>query len=289
MARIGLIARWSALAITAFLVVAPAFGVIGSVTTILFPVLGIAFMAAHGVDALGARSLGAFILITAVVSFSSEAAGVATGLVFGDYHYSDQLGPKLLGVPPVVQLAYISMGYASLSVARVVLGNTGSPRGLRLLALPLAGTFVMVAWDMALDPYSSTVSGDWVWEEGGEYFGVPIHNYIGWFCTVLLIFTLYEAYSACIAAPKPRANAMSRAFWSEPIVYYAIFAAIYITAPVIPGALPESIDFPQNYAGSLEALSISVALIAVFAMGPYVVFAVLRLLTGSSLPLSRDL
>jgi putative membrane protein len=59
------------------------------------------FVFVHGCIALGPRNMIAFSLITVVVSFASEVVGVATGLIFGAYHYTDQLGPKLLGVPPI--------------------------------------------------------------------------------------------------------------------------------------------------------------------------------------------
>ena len=79
------------------------------------------FVVAHGYIALGWRNIVAFILITVAVSFTSEAIGVATGLIFGRYHYTDLLGPKLLGVPLLIQIGYLATGYASLVIARIIL------------------------------------------------------------------------------------------------------------------------------------------------------------------------
>ena len=115
-----------------------------------------------------------------------EAVGVATGLVFGDYYYPDgPLGPLLLGVPPLIQLQYFAMGYACLMMSRAVGGALWSAaRGWMLVAVSAMGAFGMTILDLASDPMQSTVLGDWIWRDGGAYFGVPLHNFAGWFvCT----------------------------------------------------------------------------------------------------------
>jgi putative membrane protein len=34
--------------------------------------------------------------------------------------------------------------------------------------------------------------GHWVWEVDGAYFGVPLHNYLGWLITTFTLFILYQ-------------------------------------------------------------------------------------------------
>ena len=52
----------------------------------------------------------------------------------------------------------------------------------------------MTLWDLVIDPILSGPSvRAWVWENGGPYFGIPIHNYAGWLLTT---FTVYVAYRA---------------------------------------------------------------------------------------------
>src|SRR5262245_42701976 len=104
----------TALAVIAILDIGPLIGVGPNANAILTLLAALIFVVAHGYIALGWRNIVAFILITVVVSFISEAVGVATGLVFGTYHYTDSLGPKLLGVPPLIQIGYLATGYASL-------------------------------------------------------------------------------------------------------------------------------------------------------------------------------
>ena len=236
---------------------------------------GFAFTLVHGHASLGARNLLAFIVITIVISFTAEGIGVATGIVFGDYHYSGELGPKLLGVPLVIQVAYTAMGYASLMTARAILG-VSEPRGARPLAVALAGTMVMVGWDVAMDPSMSTVEGNWIWEQpGGVYFGVGLHNYVGWFCTVFLFMSLYELWERRNPAPAPQGVAASRLFRSEPALYYAAIALGVVATPVIEAG-PEKLATPLNYSGSLADLNATLALVACFVMGAPAVFALLR-------------
>src|SRR5690242_11441689 len=49
------------------------------------------FTILHGRMAMGWKHLGVFAAITSLVSFTSEAIGVATGWVFGSYHYTNHL------------------------------------------------------------------------------------------------------------------------------------------------------------------------------------------------------
>ena len=56
---------------------------------------------------------------------------MATGWVYGPYHYTDQLGPKFLGlVPYLIPVAWFMMSYPSFVIAdRLVpslLGSAGS-------------------------------------------------------------------------------------------------------------------------------------------------------------------
>jgi uncharacterized membrane protein len=158
------------LIVTFLLNFSPWLGISDQLNATLTLLGGVLFVFAHGGLTLGWKRTVAFVVIAFAVSFTSEVIGVATGLIFGRYHYTDHLGPKILGVPPLIQCGYIAVGYASLVVARMVLGAYRTPRTTgRALALALCATFLMVSWDVAMDPYQSTISGDWIWHDGGSY------------------------------------------------------------------------------------------------------------------------
>lgn len=261
------------------------FHVSGSVNATLTLLAGLVFVVAHGSAAFGWRNIAAFIAITVVISFTSEVVGVATGLVFGPYHYTDLLGPKLLGVPPLIQLGYLAVGYASMVIGRIILSLLGPVKHWAILAAALAGTFIMVSWDVAMDPYQSTVSGDWIWHTGGPYFGVPLHNYAGWFGTVFAFMLVYFIYaSRYTEQSQPEATKNPAAFWSLAVVLYALFALGIVVTPLVGIALPYA--SPANYNDAPQVLGPSLSLIAIFVMGSPVVFALCRLLTKGA-PIGR--
>src|SRR5215213_4645935 len=87
------------------------------------------FILLHSLSTLGWRNTLALFRITAVVGWSFEQAGVATGLIYGVYHYSDALGPKLGHVPYAIPIAWYSMLYVSFQIAQLM--TQGSPRHSR--------------------------------------------------------------------------------------------------------------------------------------------------------------
>ena len=267
----------AALLFIAILDIGPLLGIDNNANAILTLLAALIFVLAHGYIALGRRNIIAFILITVVISFTSEVIGVATGLVFGAYHYTDLLGPKLLGVPPMVQIGYLAIGYASVMMGRIILSLPRPVTGRAVLAASLAGAFIMVSWDVAMDPYQSTVMGDWIWRDGGGYFGVPLHNYAGWFGTVFIFMLVYLVFASRYAE-RPQEDLIQNrtAFWSLPVFYYALTALGIILVPLVGGiSLPYA--SPANYTGTLAALEASMSLVAIFVMGSPVVFALCRL------------
>jgi uncharacterized membrane protein len=265
------------LAITAVLNFGPLLGVSNVTNAIVTMLCALVFTLLHGALAFGWGRLAIFVALAVVVSFISEVIGVATGWIFGNYHYTDNFGPKILGVPPITQAGYVSMGYASLIIARVILDRLRTPKGWGILAVPICATFVMVSWDVAMDPYQSTVSGDWIWRDGGPYFGVPLHNYVGWFGTVFVLTLVYMAYERVNPLPKPSGLAARRWFWSLPVVNYALIAVGIVLVPFV-GGLDGRIAVSQNYAGSPSELQYSMSLVATFVMGTPVVLALSRLM-----------
>jgi uncharacterized membrane protein len=155
----------------------------------------LAFVVIHGSRRYGWDNLFVFFTITFLISWSSEAASIATGLPFGNYHYTELLGPTIGTVPMAVMPAYFVAGYLAWTIATVFLGNLGTGMQKRnLLLVPMIASATMVMWDFCLDPIRSTVDRAWIWEDGGAYHGVPISNYLGWYLTALLIFQIFALY-----------------------------------------------------------------------------------------------
>jgi len=151
----------------------------------------------HASVALGVRLTLAFFAITTVTSWIFEEIGVATGLVYGSYHYTATLGPWLGSVPVLIPLAWFMLVYPSYVVANLIVDGwpVGTPGGRgHLVRLALVGALVMTAWDLVVDPIlSGPTVGAWVWERGGPYYGVPVQNYLGWIVTTFTAYVLYRS------------------------------------------------------------------------------------------------
>ena len=161
------------------------------------------FALIHGALRYGWRGIVAFIVICLVVSNFFENLSILTGFPFGHYHYTDVLGPKLFLVPLLIGPAYLGVGYLAWVLGTILVGDVRrGASGLATFAAPFVAAFIMVFWDLCLDPGASTIGHWWIWHDGGGFFGVPLSNYLGWYFTVYLFLQLFALYLRA-AAPEP--------------------------------------------------------------------------------------
>jgi uncharacterized membrane protein len=161
-------------------------------TTPISTLLAFGFAVLHAGQREGWRRAAALAAIVFLTGLAFESLGVATGWVYGPYHYSDALGPKFLGlVPYLIPLAWTMMIYPSMIMAEHILPGEwhGARRWLGAAAL---GAVIMTAWDVAMDPMMVN-GGNWVWEVKGAYFGVPLQNFWGWWLTSFVAIGIYLA------------------------------------------------------------------------------------------------
>lgn len=187
----------------------------------------------HGSRRYGLSGIVAFLVLCLGISNIMENLGVATGFPFGHYHYTDLLGPKLFYVPLLIGPAYFGTGYLSWVLANTLLDTDRRRDAPAMFAAAVLGTFIMVGWDVCLDPGSSTIAHLWIWEKGGGYFGVPFVNYLGWCLTVFLFQGAFAAWRFRHAEPPAG---------PEPIHGYQ--AAVFF--------LVLSLDFPAAWVGGVN-------------------------------------
>jgi uncharacterized membrane protein len=194
------------------------------------------FSLTHAWYGIGGRPTAAFFAISAVVSYALEQGGVATGLVYGGYHYTDYLGAKLLDVPVLIPLAWFMMIYPSYVIANLAIERrpVGTPPGVGpLVRLAAASALIMTAWDLVVDPILSGPDvRAWVWEAGGQYFGVPIQNFFGWFVTTFIVYGLYRMLEQRRA--DPRLPAMDRRAAALPVAAYGLMLMGDLASGVTP-------------------------------------------------------
>ncbi|BCX03050.1 MAG: hypothetical protein KatS3mg053_0988 [Candidatus Roseilinea sp.] len=162
-----------------------------------------AFSLAHCIETRGAWRSSLMLLAGFAIALTTEYLGSTYGLIFGQYDYTDNLGPKVLGkVPVIIPIAWFMMLYpawnvADLLVVQVIRRMTqdAKHRAPHHLAYPIVRIVVaalaMTAWDLSLDP-RMVADGNWVWRDGGAYFGIPLSNYAGWFITSALIYCTWH-------------------------------------------------------------------------------------------------
>jgi len=172
---------------------------------LLLVVVQVGFALLHGARRYGWSAIGVFAVAGLVISNILENLSIQTGFPFGHYHYTG--GGKIFQVPWFIGPAYLATGYLAWVVGTVLLDDVRrkSP-WLTTIGTPIIAAFAMTAWDLALDPTSSTVNHAWIWEHGGGFFGVPLVNFLGWTFTVYLfmqVFALYLRRRGPLPAARP--------------------------------------------------------------------------------------
>lgn len=209
-----------------------------------------AFLIIHSLRRYSWRNMLALLLIVAFWALFWENLSLYTGFPFGNYHYADSLGPKLLRVPYLIILSYFFLVYLSWNMAHVLLRRYSNKiSGQMVAVLPVIATFIVVMFDMVFDPFVSTVLGNYIWHEGGAFFGVPFENFMGWYiCTYTMLqsFALYmwkKTQWMSIEADEPPVI-FKRSFWLQNILIYFVWPAQYIIKgfTVDPTVMVSSLD-----------------------------------------------
>src|SRR5271154_2747368 len=194
-----------------------------------FTLVFVLFSLIHCIALEGMRLTSLFFAISAIVSYMMEETGVRTGFIYGAYHYGDLLGAKLGHVPVIIPLAWFMMIYPSWMVARTIVSGIDTRSLPGLTAQAVVAAWVMTGWDVVMDP-GMAASGNWIWENGGAYFGVPLRNYIGWLLTTFLV---YWIAGWLWRSTEHRASA-TKIFKALPVIVYSFFAIRYLTPSRFP-------------------------------------------------------
>ena len=189
--KLSSILLWIYALVVAYVVLSFFFGVqYRPFLTPMSTLIAFIFAIDHSSTRLGWQKALLLLGLTFAVSLFFESVGVATGLIYGPYHYTDKLGYKFLGlVPLLIPIAWFMMSYPSFIIASRLIPGGKNIWAWRL-SVAAVGAVIMTAWDLAMDPMM--VAGEhWVWEVEGAYFGIPLQNYWGWWLTIFVTFILF--------------------------------------------------------------------------------------------------
>jgi putative membrane protein len=172
-------------------------------------VLGYAVSLTHAAISRGVRAAGALVGI-APIAFVVEAVGVRTGFPFGEYAYGAALGPRLLGVPVIIGLAWAWMAWpAWLAAVRLV----------RHTAARIAvGAVALASWDLFLDP-QMVAAGYWHWQNGE----IPVRNYLGWLVVAAGVMALLRLVDRPSRASDTPMHALYLWTYASSVLAHAVF------------------------------------------------------------------
>jgi bisanhydrobacterioruberin hydratase len=175
-----------------------------------------------------------WLAFAAGIGFASEIAGVLLGIPYGGYHYTDVLGPKLLGVPLVLTTAWLVLvAYVQHWMARL---------GLPEYTRPFAAAAWMTAIDFVIDPLAAGPLGYWSWQQGGFWYDIPWTNFLGWYLVSLAIFLVLPR------SFKP--HRATRLIGASVILFFGVIAFALGMAPV--GAVALALLAPEAVALSRD-------------------------------------
>ena len=233
------------------------------------------FAIVHGVRRYGWMPFVVFFILTFVISWSYETSSILSGFPFGHYVYADKLGPKLWLVPMLIMPAYFSMGYIAWTIGHILLDRFDNQLvGAEVVLVPVLASFVMVMWDLCIDPASSTVTRAWIWRDGGGYFGVPFVNFLGWYLCVFTIYIVFAVYLRHSSEWTRETNLSERSTWTLPALMYAAVMLPRLIEPVAGDSVQvTSHDGHVWWTGDIHTAS---ALVALFTMLFVTVLALVR-------------
>lgn len=149
--------------------------------------------------------------LAAALGFAAEVLGVRYGFIFSPYHYTEVLQPQLLNVPLVMLSAWLVL----VAYVREMLSIGRWPRWL----IALLAAAWMTAIDLVIDPLAAHQLAYWRWAQGGIYYGIPAHNFLGWFVVSFIIFGLLP--------PRAQANRWARYIGLSIILFFTAIAFAY--------------------------------------------------------------
>jgi uncharacterized membrane protein len=243
----------------------------------LVTLLPFVFVFVHGSLNYRFRDVLVFAVVTLVVSNIFENLSILTGFPFGHYYYTDGLGPKLFLVPILIGPAYLGTGYLAWMLALILLGTTEKRLpGRQVWAVPVVASFLMVAWDLSFDPIASTIGHSWIWLQGGNYFGVPFSNYLGWFLTVFVFFQLFALYLRGRPSASSADQTLPRGYWLLAVAFYGVIAS-GIPLNILTKTSNAIVADPAGVLWRTQDIYVDCGLVCLFTMVAFTSLGLIRL------------
>jgi len=156
----------------------------------LFPILALATTLTALARSLPVQNILLAATLIAVISGIVETIGAKTGIPFGPFVYTDDLGPQLFGILPwPIPLIWVVMILNSRGVARLIMRpwRKIGKYGFWVLGLTCSLSVIL---DIGLEPFATQVNRYWIWHAPTTvpaWYTAPWINFVSWATTTLLI------------------------------------------------------------------------------------------------------
>ncbi len=189
-------------------------------------------------------------IIIAVIGGAAQYLGALTGIPFGPYVYTENIGQHLFGsLPWAVPVVWVVVVLASRGVARLILRPWRKTQtyGFRLMGLI---TLLVVLFDVGLEAYATRVQRYWFWNPSkSDWYNTHWYNFLGWAVTVLLILAFATPFlinKRPMAPPPPD---------YYPLVVWLLLMLLFATGVALNQLWP-----------ALAVISLISVIVAVFAL-----------------------
>ena len=144
-----------------------------------------------------------FLSIAFITGISVELICVHTVLLFGDYSYGANLGPKLWGVPLVIGINWGVLSITTASITQKI--------NLPVYFKIIVNAFLLVLFDFVMEPVAMK-SDFWSWKNDE----IPLFNYVCWFFVALILQLIYHWIR------KPKSNKVFNALFVIQLLFFII-------------------------------------------------------------------
>lgn len=136
-----------------------------------------------------------FFLLSFTAGMLVEGIGVNTGILFGDYSYSNILGPGIFNIPFLIGINWFVIMYCCGCVTFIFeewvmkkMGITDEISGsMQTISFVVDAALLAVFFDWMLEPAAIKL-GFWKWSDDA----VPLFNYLCWFLISAGLMTIFR-------------------------------------------------------------------------------------------------
>lgn len=196
-----------------------------TVALVVSSILMFTFCLASAMHLLGPRPALRFMALAVGLGWFAEQMGASHGWFFGEYDYTDVLGPRLGEVPVVIPMMWFALTYAGYVIANLIVSRApvdGSTRVSDIAVLSFLSAMIVTAFDLGADPYLVFKLQAWIMvKKDGAWFGETVQGFFGWMFVSFVIVSAFR-WSVRARPPQPAAR-FSRRHAALPLLLYAGF------------------------------------------------------------------